>query len=219
MKKIFSILLLLFASGLIYAQNDDKNLPPVNDSQEIQTIFSNPVKLGWWVSPEFSYTQFDGRDVYLAGFSGGIIMNHSFSMGFTGFGITNSGSLEYRGIPDTSDLYLFGGYGGLKLEYRIFPLNMINVAFPLLIGGSGLTYSSWDMNNWDENHHENGEPYFWDTNFVIEPGVTVGINLVKFMRLDAGVSYRYAPGLELPDTDSNMLNGFNAIVSLKFGKF
>jgi len=39
------------------------------------------------------------------------------------------------------------------------------------------------------------------------------------MRLDAGVSYRYAPGLELPDTDSNMLNGFNAIVSLKFGKF
>jgi hypothetical protein len=54
---------------------------------------------------------------------------------------------------------------------------------------------------------------------MIEPGVVLGINLLKFMRLDLGVSYRYAPGINLPETDSDLLNGFNATASLKFGRF
>jgi len=61
--------------------------------------------------------------------------------------------------------------------------------------------------------------YAWDSFFVIEPGVVLGINLLKFMRLDAGVSYRYAPGIQLPKTNSNLLNGFNTNISLKFGRF
>jgi hypothetical protein len=216
-------ILIIFSAFLFFsiqAQTGEENASKVKEKQEIQTIFSNPVHLGWWVSPEFSYTQFDGKDVYLAGFSGGVILNHSFSIGFTGYGITNSQSLDYSEIADTSDLHLFGGYGGLKLEYRIKPMKMINIAFPLLIGGSGMSYMVWDMDNWmNDPHHEHIEPYAWDSNFVIEPGVMVGINVVKFMRFDAGVSYRYAPGLDLPKTDSNILNGFNATVSLKFGKF
>jgi hypothetical protein len=152
--------------------------------------------------------------------SGGIIINHSFSVGLAGYGIITSQSLKFSGIKDTTDLYLYGGYGGLKLEYRINPLKLINVAFPLLIGGGGVSYTTWgpqDISSYNSNYDYSS--YAWDSFFVIEPGVLVGINLLKFMRLDAGISYRYAAGLKLPETSSTFFNGFNANISLKFGRF
>jgi hypothetical protein len=39
-----------------------------------------------------------------------------------------------------------------------------------------------------------------------------------FIRLDAGVNYRYAPEIQLPKTSTNLLNGSSANISLKFGR-
>jgi hypothetical protein len=39
------------------------------------------------------------------------------------------------------------------------------------------------------------------------------------MRLDAGITYRYAPNIDLPETSKGLLNTFNVVASLKFGKF
>ena len=133
----------------------------------------------------------------------------------------NSQNLKYSGINDTADVYLYGGYGGLKLEYRLNPSKKINVAFPLIIGGGGAAYSTYGHDDWHkyEGDEDYDYAYAWDSFFVIEPGVVLGINLLKFMRLDAGVSYRYAPGVELPNTSSSVFNSLNTTVSLKFGKF
>lgn len=196
-------------------KSSDKNI------QTIQTLFKKNMPIGWWAAPEFGWTKIDGKSAYLGGGSGGIIVDHSFSIGLAGYGIMNSQNFQYSGILDTADVYLYGGYGGLKLEYRLYPLKIVNVAFPLLIGGGGVTYSTWGM---DDMHNGNyyGDyhyPYIYDGFFVIEPGVMVGVNLLKFMRLDAGVSYRFAPGIDLPETNSNLLNTFNGNISLKFGKF
>jgi hypothetical protein len=192
-----------------------------NQQDEIKTLFNNSEGIGWWVSPDFEWTQFDGADAFLGGLSGGIIISHSFSLGLAGYGIMNSQSLSYSGINDTADVYLYGGYGGLKIEFRLNPLKMVHVAFPLLIGGGGAAYSTWGHDDWyhNMNPEDMDYTYAWDSYFVIEPGVVLGINLLRFMRLDAGVSYRYAPGLELPRTSSSLLNGFGANISLKFGKF
>jgi hypothetical protein len=108
----------------------------------------------------------------------------------------------------------------LLLEYRIYPLKPVNIAFPLLIGGGGAVFSTWGPNNW---HNSNNDPvddiYNWDSYFVIEPGVIVGINLLKFLRLDGGITYRLLQGLNLPETGTDMMNGWNAKLSLKFGRF
>jgi len=203
------------------AQNGSENNQGNNQSDEIKTLFNNTGGIGWWVSPDFEWTQFDGADVFLGGMSGGIIIDHSFSIGLAGYGIMNSQNLRYSGINDTADVYLYGGYGGLKLEFRLNPLKMFHVAFPLLIGGGGAAYSTWGHNEWYNNMdpEDYDYTYAWDSYFVIEPGVMLGINLLRFMRLDAGVSYRYAQGLQLPRTSSSLLNGFGANISLKFGKF
>jgi len=70
------------------------------------------------------------------------------------------------------------------------------------------------------NHYEDSDfAYAWDSFFVIEPGIVVGVNLLKFMRLDTGISFRFTTGLDLPKTNSILMNSFNVNISLKFGRF
>jgi hypothetical protein len=44
-------------------------------------------------------------------------------------GILTYNNLKYSGVNDTADLYLYGGYGGFILEYRLNPTKPVNVAF------------------------------------------------------------------------------------------
>jgi hypothetical protein len=203
MKKLAIVVLSMLSGLLAVAQN------------EPHTLFKSPHHVGWYVSPEFGYTQLEGKDVFLSGFSGGAIFNHSFSLGLGGYGIVNSSNLQYSTISPNEILYLYGGYGGLKMEYILKPSSVVHVSFPLLIGGGGLSYSKSSMHD----YHYQDDNYATDEFFVIEPGIMMGINLIKFMRLDAGITYRYAPNIDLPETSKGLLNTFNAVVSLKFGKF
>ena len=221
MKKLIIAIIALLTCIAIHSQTTTETSQADKKPEEMQTIFSYTDPVGWWVAPEFSYTMIEKKNAFLGGMSGGIIINHNFSIGLAGMGIMTTNNLSFSGINDTADVYLYGGYGGLKLEYRINPLKPVHIAFPLLIGGGGAAYSTWGPNEWyDSNYHDqNNDAYTWDSYFVIEPGVVVGFNLLKFMRLDAGVSYRYVSGLNLPRSDKAMLNGFNANLSLKFGRF
>jgi hypothetical protein len=55
--------------------------------------------------------------------------------------------------------------------------------------------------------------------FSCEPGIRAEVYILKFMRFNAGFSYRYVRGLELINTPSDMMNNFSATAGLKFGKF
>ena len=218
-RSLLSICAILIATAM-QAQNENQQPQSEDNPKQIQTIFNQTSPVGWWVGPEFSYTMIDNKGVGLAGLTGGIIINHNFSIGLSGTGIMTNNNLKFSGINDTADVYLYGGYGGLILEYRIHPVQPVNIAFPLLIGGGGAAFSTWGPNNWNNSDPDDpNESYNWDSYFVIEPGVLVGINLLKFMRLDGGVTYRLVQGLKMPETKTNMMNGFNAKLSLKFGKF
>jgi hypothetical protein len=189
-----------------------------NNPEPVQTLFQQEGPIGWWVGPEFSITQIDERPAQLGGFGGGIIINRKLSIGLVGYGVLNSYNLDYTGIVDSADVYFYSGYGGLKLEYRINPTKPVHIAFPLVIGGGAAGYSTWNYSDPYEDDVE-WDDELWDSYFVIEPGVSVGLNLLKWMRLDGGVTYRYVPNLSLPKTGDNVMSGFNLNFSLKFGRF
>ncbi|HBH49799.1 MAG TPA: hypothetical protein DDX98_14235 [Bacteroidales bacterium] len=221
MKKHTLIFVTILISIVAQAQNETGLKQTGDESQEIQTLMKKPDRIGWWVSGDFTWTKIDEKNAFLGGLSGGMIINHSISIGLAGYGIMNSQNLQYEKIKDTVDVYIYGGYGGLKLEYRLNPLKKINIAFPLLIGGGGIALSTYNRDGWNNTHYNQdyNNTYAWDSFFVIEPGVALGVNLQKFMRIDIGTSYRYAPGIDLPNASDDFLNGFNANVSLKFGSF
>jgi len=192
------------------------------DSGEIRTLFkktdsSKKVPIGWFVGPDGMYTQFKHRDVFLGGLNFGITINHFFSVGLAGNVILNSCNLWYEKIEEHQGAYLAGGYAGAFLEFTVAPKFPVHVSFPVLIGGGGLTYvynfySDWNQ-FWDLTSLD------WDAFFVVEPGVRIELNVIKAFRIFVGGSYRYTPDLELMNTSPDLINNFNGIIGLKFGKF
>lgn len=220
-KAIFIFLLMALQIPFIMGQTDSTKAVSPKSTGEIKTLFNrndHPIKVGFVVGPDAAYTQFKGKDVFLLGMSMGLILDHFFTVGLGGYGIINPGNLWYDNIKDGKGGYLYGGYGGLKLEFRVLPKSPVHLNFPILIGGGGLVYNSWRLHNRNDNNYS-GESLDWDSFFVVEPGVMMELNLVKFMRLDLGVSYRYTPDLNLLNTSSGLINNFNANIGLRFGKF
>jgi hypothetical protein len=218
MKRFALLLASLFVIVVANAQHDT-----LKSSDDMNTVFGKGGKttLGWFIGIDPGYTQFDNRDVWLGGLSVGMVINHNFTIGLSGRGWVNRQGMYYAHVTDTAGAYLEGCYGGLLLEYTLFPKSLIHVTFPVLIGAGSASYVTGKENNeWDGNNNNACKKTLCsDGFFVCEPGVRAELNILKFMRLNAGISYRYVGGLQLVNTSSTMMNNFTATVGLKFGKF
>ena len=218
MKNISITLAFLFITLFANAQEN-----PTGNNENSGTLFGNnkEVKLGWFVGLDNGYTQFDKRDVHMSGINAGLIINHNFTVGFSASGWTNRKTMYYDNITDTTGAYLEGGFGRFLFEYTLNPQSLIHLTFPLMIGAGGASfvadneYNNWENDNWNNHQNEIDTDVF----FSIEPGIRAELNVFRFMRLNAGISYRYVGGLELKNTSSDMMNNFSATVGLKFGKF
>ena len=217
MKKVAILTFVLLISAVTFAQDNSSNKDQVN------TIFgkNKDTHLGWFVGLDNGYTQFGSRDVSLSGLNAGIIINHNFSIGFSGSGWTNRNSMFYDRVADTAGAYLEGGFGRLLFEYTPFATSPLHITFPMMIGAGGASYVTdkdyydWEDNDWDSHHKVLDSDGF----FTFEPGVRAEVNVFRFMRVNAGVSYRYVNGLNLMKTSSDMMNNFSATFGLKFGRF
>jgi hypothetical protein len=231
MKKT-AIILICWASTLAVCAQDTVTKQTSKSNSDIHTLFGNGhgrcnIPIGYFFELSGGYTQFGNNNVFLPGMSLGIILNHNWAFGATGSFIGNFYGLHindvYYDSASTSmhGAYLHGGYGGLLLEYTLFPNSRVHVAFPLMIGGGYMYYSD------QTNHHDSAYSHHsWHTHsisddyfFAIEPGVRVEFNMIKKLRIGLGVSYRYVPDLDLTNTSAGLLNQFNAKLTVRLGKF
>ena len=230
MKKIMILVICLGISFQIYAQ-DARHTSQPTDTSEFHTIFH---KLsGIWKSPRGYFIELNGgythlghRNVFIPGFSMGVILNHHWTVGMSGSFINTPGSDNHSFRNDTTGTYSYrasshGGYGGLLLEYTLFPKSKVHLSFPLILGGGYIFHSTrgvpgdsiGDNREWSR-HNFHGEHFM-----VIEPGVKLELNLLKKVRLGLGVSYRYSPERDRMITSPSLLNQLTAKLSLRLGKF
>ena len=223
MKRTAMLLALLVFTGISFAQ--DYTQPKDKGSDEIRTLFKKSgknVDVGWTMGLTSAYTQFDKANVWLVGLTAGPVINHNWTLGIQLNAIVNSYYLDYDTVINNTDANLVGGYGGFLVQYTLFPKAPVHVTFPFQIGGGYLGYLSNYGNKWENGHmYWNGDSQIldYDVFFFVEPGIQVEFNLLKFMRLAVGASYRYSPDLDLEKQGSGFVNQFNATVGLKFGKF
>jgi hypothetical protein len=188
-------------------------------NKEFKTIFSNNGlrSNGAYGGITTGYTQIADRDAILMGAHGAWLINHRFGLGFGGTGFIT----EHQDDLQLNSRYsLAGGYGGLRMEFIAFPESPIHVTFPLLIGAGGVTYSEMGR-DYEIGREEDSRGFF-----VTEAGAEIELNLIKFMRLSFGMSYRYTSDIDLTYFDSgssivgkDALRGLSGSISLKFGKF
>jgi hypothetical protein len=199
---------------------------------EFRTIFGNNKSFGGYGAPELKVGPVNGETGLFVGGRGGWIIGHKFVVGGAGYGLTTSNTFMedpiHKPPPDevaadsTRTISLEMGYGGLLLEYILFPKKAIHLSFPLIIGAGGTTLSAKKYQD-DSNLNPNEWAlYDFVENsgfFLLEPGVHVELNMAKFFRLSAGANYRYVSGVNLERLSSNDLSGLNFSLTLKFGEF
>lgn len=226
MKKITFLFLAIFISSFAIAQQSDE------DSNQIKTIFKHDSERsnGGYGAIMFNYSSIAQRDAILMGAKGGWIINHSFTLGAGGYGFIT----EPKNDAILNRDYEFsGGYGGLLLEPIIGGKRPIHVSFPILIGAGGIAYTTnYNTNDdyyYDDYNHRRDTYEDSDAFFVVEPGIELELNLVKFMRIALTGSYRYTSNIDLSYHSTSytgtrigskgMLCGWNVGMAFKFGKF
>ena len=214
MKKVITLLICIsLAIPVLRAQDTD------NSNNEFKTLFGNRnVSHGGYGALTINYSQIDSRDAIVIGARGAWLIGHGFALGFAGSGFLNDYSWN-PAIAGGRNVNLTGGYGGLLMEPIIFPRFPVHISIPVLIGAGGIAYTS-TFNPYPYDY-ENFELFVEDATsyLVVEPGIEIEINVVRFFRLALGGYYRYTSSIRLYDTQEDVLNGWSAGITLKFGKF
>jgi len=177
--------------------------------------------LGVFVAPEYQYGQSNGAFTSFSGGSAMLLFNKRFAMG-----VTMQHSLDRRFSPaGVSPLVLRSAFGGAKLEYTLMPNSAVHVTFPLLLGAGIARADSLrtllrpgHLHGIDENGRLNG---LRSEYFIVQPGVQVEANLLRWAKLYVGAHYRIASriGDEVSAAPGNSLQGASISAGLKLGWF
>lgn len=225
MRKL-TLFIALFVSITTFAQEDESVR---ND--EIQTLLGNKISHGGYGALLIQYSKFDNKDGLLIGGRGGWIINHGFTLGLCGYGFFNEAGAS--DVPDLVDDYcISGGYGGLLIEPTIASRFPVHITLPVTIGAGGVAYSQdyqdvYESDEWDPVSVDS------DAFFIIQPGIEIELNLLKYVRIGLGVYYNFTSDINLGYesfdsngkseiyllTESDVLQGYSYGITFKFGKF
>lgn len=210
MKQLVGIVLLLSLSLPGFTQHDE------NDNQ-VRTLFNQSQLRGSGGYGGFGlgYSVIDGKDAVVMSGRGAWLVGRTMGIGLAGYGFMNDFHFDANLDEEKN---LAGGYGGFLLEPILFPRSPVHLAFPIVagVGGISIVHSNWVSDPWEyrDSWVEESQAFL-----VVEPGVEVEFNLLRFFRMGLGVSYRQTSKLSLNDVPSGALNGITAGISFKFGKF
>jgi len=188
-------------------------------NSEFKTLFGDrDISHGGYGALTIDYSQIDSKDAILIGARGAWVIGHGIALGIAGSGFMNDYSWN-PALAGGRNVNLSGGYGGLFIEPIILPKFPVHFSIPVLIGAGGIAYTStYNPYPYD---YENFDLFVEDATgyFLVEPGIELELNVVRFFRLAIGGYYRFTSNIQLYDTPEDVLNGWSVGMTLKFGKF
>lgn len=137
-----------------------------------------------------------GQNVVYVGGELAILLDHRLALGLAGYGLASH-------IAGASDIYrdpqrLGFGYGGLLLRYSFLSSLPYYVTVGTLLGAGGVAYTPEWHADWSHRSRIEVDPVF-----VVEPSLGAHLNLTRWMRLGAQISYRIV-SVTLQSEDSGM---------------
>lgn len=183
-------------------------------AQETETLIRGDVTYGGYGGPVMKVgAVMDGTGLFTGG-RGAWVINfdrmHALHIGGGGYGLTTEHLVEGVTIED-EPRYLAFGYGGLELGYVNNTNRLLHLSAQTLIGAGGATYRERGF-TWDR-------PESTSAAFVLEPGLNAELNLTRFARLNAGISYRWVSGIDLDSLHDSDVSGISGVFSVIFGSF
>ncbi|HLL05702.1 MAG TPA: hypothetical protein VK539_34345 [Myxococcaceae bacterium] len=180
---------------------------------QMETLLSGDVTQGGFGGPVLAYSRVLDRDVLFFGGRGGWIANHRFVLGAGGFAMTTKLAAPSGAPLGGENLRLDFGYGGLWLEYILWPHKLLHVTAGTLVGGGAAIYNRTVRADGEDRE------LISDIVVVVDPVLSAELNVLRFLRLSAGVGYRYVGSVNLAGLEKDDLSGFTVSVMIRFGNF
>ena len=183
----------------------------------VQTVFNGKLRSsGGYAGVSNKFTNIRGEYANLVGFYGGWFVNHRVMVGIGAAASTNNLRVpqQFSTDPNQSRTWQYGQFG-LATEYVMNSDKPIHLAFNMF-AGAGFTLQ-YLRDDWDHYGHNYSSDENWFV--VVEPGVQLEVNLLKWMRLSPGVSYRATFGSDGKGLGDSDLSRFSYNATMKFGKF
>jgi hypothetical protein len=146
-----------------------------------------------------------GQTTIMTGGRGSATFNNRFTFGGAGWGMLKGVEVE----SNEAGVYNFFkfGYGGLEFGYVFYPGEKLRLGSNLLLAyGAGFNETVPRSTSGD-----------FEMFPVVEPSGYVQISLGKYLKLDAGVTYRYMPGTDFSYIGNKDLSGFSFYIALLTG--
>lgn len=224
MIKTATIIIILLTAVSLYAE-EGSVLPsafPFDDGKsgqnDTQTLFgSDEFHVSGFGGLYSSTSRINGYNATFMGGRGAAIINDTFIIGGGGCGLVYPISRSDLG-NDVSEQnagkvknIINMGYGGILVGVHIFQKSILNLSLTSIIGG-GEFYFTDSLEN-DESTEVVNEF------FVMEPTLMMHLNLTKWMRIGAGVSYRYTRGLDTDEFTDRDFSKPSVVAAIDFGWF
>lgn len=215
----------LIFNGLLMAQDDEyEQYRDENTREEYNTIFGNgDLSHGGYGAFTFGYSRINNKDAIYFGGRGGWIINHVFTMGIAGTGYFN----DPNEISQDVSTNLVGGHGGIFFEPIILPKFPVHLSIPIFMGVGGMTYLEHydDPNKNDyfrdyDNEFEddyNTEAIDADSYFILEPGIELEFNLIRYFRISLFASRAFTSNINLDELAGDKPISKDALEDFKFG--
>lgn len=173
-------------------------------AQQVETVFGNGgarVQGAYGVAAQ-KFSAIDGQFANLLGGYGGVLLNSSVLIGAGAFALLNGHSIDIEGDANTSRQLT---YIGLVVERTFNSAKAIHFSSNILAGAAVIG---------EQNRIPGAGQYTIGSRgaLAVEPGMQAEVNLTRWFRAAAGVSYRWVAG-------ESKYSAPAATLSLKFGKF
>ena len=212
MKKLFFLILLMFLANTVKSV--------AQDTTHTLIKLVKPQYLGLYVAPEVQYGQYNGAFTGTAGGSMMLLLNKKW-----GIGVTAQQNLSETFSPSgVAPLVLDAHFMGGRLEYTPRPDAAVHFTFPLVVGVGSASADSLHTEGSRDNHIDYGTGKGHDGNeyVVVQPGIQLEANVIRYVKLFGGVNYRLAFASGSSSTTplpKNTLQGVSINVGLKLGLF
>lgn len=185
-------------------------------AQRNETLAGNRsnTDFGGFGGPVVKLTSLVGESVALSGGRGGLIINRRLVIGAGGYALGQQDlRTDFRfGNGDASTLEF--SYGGFELEYITRPSRLVHATFYALIGGGQVSHVSEQSQGGAVLRQRLDSDLF-----VLEPAVTLELNVTRWFRTGIGAGYRFVDGSNLPRVNDAALSRGVGTLSFKFGSF
>ncbi len=220
--RLLTIVIFLVFPNAIFSQEIEAQ--PENN---FNTLFGDNIAYGGYGALSMAYSQISDLNAFTFGVQGALVIGHGVAIGLAGRAFVSETTKDIVFFDEWATIG--GGYGGILIEPIFFGKRAIHFTTPVLIGVGAVSYGG----RTEEEHYAYDEYSAWDKFFVVEPGIELELNITRFFRLAAGVSYRFASDVKLTSynslssglyqetiiLDDDDMNSLNFKLAFKFGKF